>query len=202
MTVRIDDSAGWGSLTNRPHDYDPGKVQEIYLDALEAWRKNPIAWRSISITTDFIVGDSLTISSNNASLNRFIKTFWNHPKNNMNQRLNSMCEELSRAGDLFVLLFRNSQDGMSYIRFVTKDRIAKIETAPNDWETELVFYETQDTGDPKPWYHPDHPEPATQDAVMLHYTINKPIGAMLGESRLDYTVALVAQVFAHVGGSG
>ncbi len=189
VAVRVDDSPGWGSLTNRPHDYDPGKVQEIYLDALEAWRKNPIAWRSISITTDFVVGDSLTISSNNANLNRFIKAFWNHPKNNLNQRLDSMCEELSRAGDLFVLLFRNPQDGMSYIRFVTKDRIAKIETAPNDWETELVFYETVDgigdpVGEPKKWLHPSHPDARSQDAVMLHYTINKPIGATLGESDL------------------
>ena len=96
-----------------------------------------------------------------------------------------MCDELSRAGDLFVLLFRNPQDGMSYIRFVTKDRIAKIETAPNDWETELIFYETQDTGDPKPLVPPPPPRsPARQDAVMLHYTINKPMGAMLGESDL------------------
>jgi hypothetical protein len=184
VTNQVDDSPGWGSLTNRPHDYDPGKVQEIYADALEAWRKNPIAWRTVAITTDFIVGDSLTISSSNSSLNRFIKAFWNHPKNNLNQRLDSMCEELSRAGDLFVLLFRNPVDGMSYIRFVTKDRIVKIECASNDWETELIYYETTETGEPRPWYHPDHPSANEQDAVMLHYTINKPLGALLGESDL------------------
>ena len=76
----VDDSPGWGSLTNRPHDYDPGKVQEIYLDALEAWRKNPIAWRTIAITTDFIVGDSLTISSQQPQLNRFIKILLEPPQ--------------------------------------------------------------------------------------------------------------------------
>ena len=105
----------------------PRNVQEIYADALEAWRKNPIAWRTIAITTDFIVGDRLAISSPNQALDKFIKSFWNHPKNNMTQRLDTMCEELARAGDLFVLLFRNPLDGMSYIRFVTKDRIEKIE---------------------------------------------------------------------------
>lgn len=184
VTVRVDDSPGWGSLTNRPHDYDPGKVQEIYADALEAWRKNPIAWRTIAITTDFIVGDRLVISSPNSLLDRFIKSFWSHPKNNMTQRLDSMSEELSRAGDLFVLLFRNPQDGMSYIRFVTKDRIEKIETAVNDWETELIFYEMQDVGESRQWFHPNHPDSNTHDAVMLHYSINKPMGALLGESDL------------------
>ncbi len=183
VTVKVDDSPGWGSLTTRPHDYDPARVQEIYTDALEAWRKNPIAWRTIAITTDFIVGDRLTISSPNRGLDRFIKSFWNHPKNNMTQSLDSMSEELSRAGDLFVLLFRNPQDGMSYIRFVTKDRIQKIDTAENDWESELIYYETQDTGDAKPWYNPHHPQANAQDAIMLHYSINRPMGALLGESQ-------------------
>jgi hypothetical protein len=64
----------------------------------------------------------------------------------MAQRLEGMSDELARAGDLFVTLHRNELDGMSYIRFVTKDRIERIETAPNDYETELVYYETQDTG--------------------------------------------------------
>jgi hypothetical protein len=184
VTVRVDDSTGWGSLTNRPHDYDPAKVQELYQDALEAWRKNPIAWRAIAITTDFIVGDAISISSPNRALNKFTQAFWNHPKNTMSQRLEGMSDELGRAGDLFLLLFRNPQDGMSYVRFVTKDRIEKIETAENDWETELLYYETQEIGEPKVWYAYDHPNSNQQDAIMLHYTINRPIGALLGEGDL------------------
>ena len=57
----------------------------------------------------------------------------------MDLRLTDMCDELSRSGDLFVLLWRNPIDGMSYIRFVTKDQVTGIETAPNDWETEIAF---------------------------------------------------------------
>ena len=46
----------------------------------------------------------------------------------MDLRLETMCDELSRFGDLFILLFRNDMDGMSNICFVTKDQIQKIET--------------------------------------------------------------------------
>ncbi len=184
VTAQVDDSPGWTSLSNRPHDYDTARVQEIYADALEAWRKNPIAWRAIAITTDFVVGDRIVISSPNRSLNQFIKLFWSHPKNNMAQRLENMCDELSRAGDLFVTLHRNELDGMSYIRFITKDRIEKIKTAENDWETELEYYEIQDVGESKLWYSPANPAAGTQSAVMLHYAINKPTGALLGESDL------------------
>jgi hypothetical protein len=185
VTAIVDDSPGWQPLTGRPHDLDPSQVFELYQDALEAWRKNPLAFRITGITTDYVVGDNIEISSSIRPLNKFIDLFWNHPKNLMALRLESMCDELSRAGDLFVLLFRNDQDGMSYIRFVTKDRIVKIDTAANDWETELIYYEQQDIGDPKAWYSPDHPSSINKDAVMLHYSVNRVIGAILGEGDLS-----------------
>ena len=184
VTVKVDDSSGWTALTSTPHDYDPGKVQELYEDALEAWRKNPIAWRIIAINTDYVVADEFTINSPRRELNKFIYDFWHHPKNQMPLRLESMCDELSRSGDLFVALFRNPSDGMSYIRFVTKDRIERIESAPNDWETEIAYYETQNTGIPRKWLSSDAPEAENSDRIMLHYSINRPLGALLGESDL------------------
>jgi len=184
VSSQVDDSPGYASITGRAHDYDPARVQEIYSDALEAWRKNPIAWRIIAIISDYVIGDKFSISANNRSLNKFIQSFWSHPKNNMQIRMESMCDELSRAGDLFVLLFRNPQDGMSYIRFVTKDRITRIETAENDWETELVYHERLEMGNTRTWYSPGHPDSPSAEAVLLHYAVNRPVGALLGESDL------------------
>ncbi|MEW5870725.1 MAG: hypothetical protein AB1894_15740 [Chloroflexota bacterium] len=184
ISARVDDSPGWGNLSTRPHDYDTAKVQELYADALEAWRKNPLAWRIIAITTNYTVGDHLSISSPNRMLNKFIKNFWSHPKNRMELRLESMSDELARAGDLFIALFRNPGDGMSYIRLVTKDRIVRIECAPNDWETELYFYEQLETGETRRWLSPAATDGLDEPAVMLHYAINRPAGALLGESDL------------------
>jgi hypothetical protein len=184
VSAGVDDSAGWSSLSGRTHDYDGAKTLELYSDALTAWRKNPIAWRIISITTDYVVGDGMRLSSPNRNLQKFLAAFWNHPKNRIDLRLAGMSDELARAGDLFVVLFRNDVDGMSYIRFVTKDRIAKIETAPNDWETELSYFEQQDGGELREWYSPAHPGASSAAAVMLHYAVNRPLGALLGEGDL------------------
>jgi len=82
----------------------------------------------------------------------------------MDLRLQAMSDDLARAGDIFPVLFRNSQDGMSYIRFITKDRIVKIESAPNDWEKEILFYEVQEIGEPILWYGIDHPDASQHDA--------------------------------------
>jgi hypothetical protein len=191
VSARVDDaegyfrSPGWAGLSQHTHEYDPAQVQELYNDALTAWRKNPIAFRIIAITTDYVVGDAIRISSPLKSLERFIQEFWHHPKNRMDLRLEAMCEELARSGDLFVLLFRNPADGMSYVRFVTKDCIERIETAENDWETELVYVVRRNGVSPNDiWLAPAHPEAAEAPAVMLHYAVNRPVGALLGESDL------------------
>jgi hypothetical protein len=184
VVAQVNDAPGWLSMTGRPHDYDPSQILEMYTDALTAWRKNPIAWRIIAITTDYVVGDKLRISSSNRSLQKFITEFWHHPKNRVDLRLEAMSDELARAGDLFALLFHNEADGMSYIRFVTKDRIARIQTAENDWETELVYTEMTETGETREWLSPDHPDAEGSSAIMLHYSVNRPLGALLGEGDL------------------
>ena len=184
VTSQVDDSPGFQNLTGRSQDYDPAQIQEIYADALVAWRKNPIAFRIVSIITDYVVGDNIKMASQNRTLNKFIYEFWNHQQNRMDLRLPSMCDELARAGDIFIILFTNPLDGMSYIRFITKDRIIKIITAENDWENELEYHEQQDIGDPKRWKSPSHPELTAADPVMLHYAVNRPIGALLGETDL------------------
>jgi hypothetical protein len=180
----------WQTISGRKHDLSWSEIQEQYTDALTAWRKNPMAWRSIAITVNYVVGTGISLSSADAGLNKFIHDFWMHRKNNMDLRLAPMIEELCRSGDLFVLLFRNMVDGMSYIRFVTKDMIQKIETAANDWETELVYYETPPYGEyqPRKWFSSDHPEAGMADAIMLHYSVNKPVGALMGESDLTTVI--------------
>jgi hypothetical protein len=176
----------WQTISGRKHDRSWSEIQELYTDSLTPWRKNPMAWRVINTTVNYVVGEGIKITSPLPPLNDFIQRFWQHRKNRMDLRLVPMVEELSRSGDLFVLLFRNNVDGLSYIRFVTKDQIQKIETAPNDWETELVYYEAPPAGEyqPRKWLSPDHPDAGMADAVMLHYSVNKPMGAQMGESDL------------------
>jgi len=184
ITSEVNDAAGWSSLTaGFGHDRDQAEVQEQYEDALKAWRKNPMAKRYIEATTDYIVGDQIKISSQVESLSEFIARFWNHPKNRMDLRLESMCEELTRAGDLFPVLFLNKSDGMSYIRFVTKDEIIRIETKNNDWETEIKYHQKKGIAETKAWVSPQQATDKTKE-IMLHYAINRPIGALLGESEL------------------
>ena len=60
VTVRVDDSSGWVSFTGGPNDRDASEIQQQYTDALEAWRKNPIAKRIVDCITDYVLGDGMT----------------------------------------------------------------------------------------------------------------------------------------------
>lgn len=189
VSAVVDDRPGWQRLSGRGHDRDWAEMQELYTDVLQAWRQNPLAKRIIDITADYVLGDGITMHSPFAPLDEFIQTFWHHRQNRLDLRLAAMVEELSRAGDLFPVLFRNQGDGMSYVRFVTKDTITQIVTAPHDWETELAYIERSQVAagemtDSRTWRGPAHPRAAQSSAIMLHYAVNRPVGALLGESDL------------------
>ncbi len=63
ISTQVDDkSSGWTSLSSRPNDRDLGQIHQLYRDALEATRKNPMAKAIVDITTDFVLGDGITIS--------------------------------------------------------------------------------------------------------------------------------------------
>ncbi len=76
-----------------------------------------------------------------------------------------------------------------------KTAVVAIETAENDWEREVAyvvraaedlrgFQNLGGLGSETRYLSPDHPEAATAEAVMVHVSINRPVGALLGESEL------------------
>jgi len=182
-------------------------AQRQYSDALLAWRTNPYAKRVIDIITDYTVGDGLTPVAP-GEIGRFVDTFWTHPQNRLDLRLPELMDELSRAGDLFLVLFRNAADGMSYVRAMPRSEIVEIVTAENDWERELIYvvrgnaleatpdarHATSEDERSEPvsrhsslvttFLSPHHPDAPAAEAVMLHYSVNRPVGALLGESEL------------------
>ena len=183
VSVQVDDSPGWQSLTGGPNDRDAAEIQELYQDALIAWRKNPMAKRIVDVTTDFCLGDGLTPEAT-GQIGSFLSRWWDHPKNHMDLRLPELTDELTRAGDLFITLHRNPVDGLSYVRAIPKDRIIRIDTLPNDWETEIAFHQVTDSGGTNKW--PAHGAAGSEEAeaVMVHYKINRVVGATMGESDL------------------
>ncbi len=164
-------------------DYDREETLRL---ALEAWRVNPLARRIVALTSQYVVGSGVTLTCAHGATLHFLHTFWQHPLNHMATRCAEWCDELTRTGNLFVLVSSDAA-GMSYVRAVPANEIERIEAQPNDVEQECWIWPkaTPENPDPRPWPGPYAPADGEEnDAVMLHYAINRPVGAQWGESDL------------------
>ncbi len=167
-------------------DYDREQVLEL---ALEAWRTNPLARRIVELTTQYAVGGGLQLRCSHPLGERFLREWWEHPLNRLEMRAAEWCDELTRSGELFVLL-STDQGGMSYARAVPASQVGRVLTAENDIQQEQAYVaRTGPNGEETTFPAARGPEDApaqdgTFPAVMLHYAINRPAGAVRGESDL------------------
>lgn len=173
-----------------PRDRLPADRLQPLDQSLEAWRANPLARRIVELTTEYVVGSGLRVQCAHEPTQRFLQKFWQHPLNRMDVRVSEWCDELSRSGNLFLLLSTDAA-GMSYLRAVPAGEISEITSRPNDLEQPLHFHPRATLEDLHPAGWPAwQPELDLPDArgtfrpVMLHYAVNRPVGAQWGESDL------------------
>ena len=157
-----------------------GELLQEFGDARAAWRQNPLARRLIGLTTAYVVGNGFQVQAEYGPLDRFIQEFWS--TNRMDLRLDEWSDELARSGELFPVLFPNSAGGVPVVRTRPAAVIREVQWRPGDYETETAYIEERHGMDEHVWRSP---ATATGDEpVMLHYAVNRPVGAVRGESDL------------------
>ncbi|MBG0785567.1 MAG: hypothetical protein H0S79_10740 [Anaerolineaceae bacterium] len=162
-----------------------GADRESVLEAcLTAWRENPLARRLVGLTSQYVIGGGVDWGCDHQPTQDFLTAFWEHPLNRMGIRAVELCDELTRSGNLFLLL-STDRAGMSYLRVVPAADIDRIEAAENDVEQPIAL--VGKAGQVYPAYRKDQDGLDGEGGfapVMLHYAINRPAGAQWGESDL------------------
>lgn len=157
-----------------------GEREDLLRQSLDAWRTNPLARRIVGLTSQYVVGGGIGIDCRHEATTSFLREFREHPLNRLDSRVFEWCDELTRSGELF-LLVTTDLSGMSFVRGIPALDVAEITCAENDIEQELSF--TLKDGRVYPGregaMNGDGTEP-----FMLHYAINRPVGAQHGESDL------------------
>ncbi len=164
--------------------------EDLFREALLAWRTNPLARRIVSLTTQYVVGAGLTISCPHQPTHAFLQAWWHHRLNRMAVRAGEWCDELSRTGNVIVLVSTDAS-GMSFVRALPASQVAEIVTRPNDVEQPVLIVEKPAYGAEVPRQWPAYDEATdrpnddgTWPTVALHYAINRPVAAAWGESDL------------------
>lgn len=185
-TTVVKDRDGWEALLRERSTEDRLYVEwaEDVKDALEAWRRNFLVRQIVRLTTNYVVGDGIGISSEISTVEKFIREWWDHRLNKMDLRLAKMSDELVRAGELFPVLFQNEYDKMTYVRFIPARQINKIETDEEDLERELKYHRLGTLKDVQGTWWASRETAKPGDPVTLHYAVNRPIGCVRGEGDL------------------
>jgi hypothetical protein len=164
--------------------------EETLRQALEAWRANPLARRIVELTSQYVVGGGISVESSHPATHRFLDEWWRHPLNQMPMRCFELCDELTRSGELFVVVSTDAA-GMSYLRAIPASEISEVHTSENDIDHETGYLQKPSglelAGRAWPAYDPrdDGPdENGNFRPVVLHFAINRPAGAVRGESDL------------------
>ena len=164
------------------------ELAQEFDDAVDAWRKHPLARRLVGLTTAYTVGSGITLSSDRPEVQRFLREFWS--ANRMALRVDEWSDELARSGELFPVLFTHPVSGLSSVRTVPAALIERVEVDPEDYEQERRYWQTTGPGEAAKWWAGvGHREPPGRAAdaglpLMLHYAVNRPVGAVRGESDL------------------
>src|SRR6266540_21342 len=177
----------WNSEVRDRFDYDR---EEMLRLSLEAWRVNPLARRIVELTTQYVVGVCMRVHADHMDTHKFIEEWWNHRLNQLPMRVYEWCDELTRSGEIFLLVSTDAA-GMSYVRAVPAADIESIQTAENDIAQEQGYVQraTEPGEEARVWPAYDQARDlkggdGSYPTVMLHYAINRPVGAVHGESDL------------------
>jgi len=173
-------------------DRYPYDREEILRQALDAWQTNPLARRIVTLTSQYVVGGGIALGSPEPAVQTFLRAWWHHPLNACPVRAVEWCDELTRAGELFFLASTGA-DGMTYLRAVPAAQVIEVQTAANDLQQEIAYRLRPDPettaveGRTWPAYRPESDARGPDGhypTVMLHYAVNRPVGAVRGESDL------------------
>lgn len=140
-----------------PYERFPHDRAETLRQVMEAWREDPLARRVVELNSQYVVGGGMAVDCPHAGTHAFLQSWWEHRLNRMPTRIIEWCDELTRSGNLFVLLSTDAA-GMSYLRAIPTAEVEEIITAPNDIDQVVeVVVRSPDIGEPPrrfPAYNP------------------------------------------------
>ncbi len=187
QATKVIDDKYWREVNKAagPKDLSWFDLVEQGKDSLDAYRINPLAFRIVELSKNYVLGKGVKIGSEIPAVDDWIQEWWSHPQNRMDLRLRQWTTELSLSGELFLTLHTNPLDRMTYVRAVPSSAIDVIHTAAEDYETEVRYHQVLDDdigGDGRTW--PAPPYAQGDRPAMLHYAVNRVVGMVRGQGDL------------------
>lgn len=116
---------GGNRLKNR--DLMPLQQDRMLEIAWFLWESNPLAKRLITLMTDLIVGEGVTVEAKDQRLQEQIDQVWNHRINLLQRRVREFHNSLALNGELVLPIARNPITGRPVLGFIDPYQILRVE---------------------------------------------------------------------------
>lgn len=165
----------WNGMYRDRYSYQRDTLTQ---EAIRAWRLNPLARRLANLFKIYNV-NGLTFECKDKDTQDFLRKFWNHELNQMDDVLEEISNEIFLTGNLYPI-YNTDQVGMTYIRIFPTDQIADIITAQNDVRQEQSYLtRPAENADVETFFNmPNLP------VFMRHHAINRLAGCAWGEGEI------------------
>lgn len=90
-------------------EWDQTMRREVISRSHLAYARNPLAKRAINLTTEFVMGDGLTITYSNQDVKKVIEDFRANRENDVEGYEKSLCTDLQLDGEVFIQFFKDDQ---------------------------------------------------------------------------------------------
>ncbi len=178
LQVQAIDDRYWRALApDDPLQRPWSEIHSAMQAAQEAYDTNPLAAAIVNTLSNLTLGPGIELTGPTQAI-----AFADHAQNRLTERYLNWLMELSRTGELFIVLNMPAGGGPNFLREMPSIQIDAIETDPNDRERELRYHQV--TNDPEGRWWPSYESQPSAPQVMLHFAINRDAGAIRGRSDL------------------
>ena len=106
----------------------------LYTAVIRLFNSNPMAHRIIEVMRDYVVGDGVSIVSDNTKVQSVIDRFWLNPANNLKSRIKSIAQDVALFGESAIVLTAKKDDPILRAQYISPRMISNVLR----WEYDLT----------------------------------------------------------------
>lgn len=121
-----------GDAKNQRRDLSPLAQDRMLEVAYYLWESNVFARRLVTLMTDLILGQGISVVAADAKNQEVIDATWNHRENKLDQNIRAFYNSLSVNGELALPVAPNPINGISRLGFIDPYQIKDIVPLPDN----------------------------------------------------------------------
>jgi hypothetical protein len=121
-----------GNAKGQRRDLAPVAQDRMIEIAYYLWEQNALAKRLITLMTDLIIGEGVSVEAMDQRNQEVVTLTWNHRENKLKERIRAFHNALCLNGELILPVATNPINGVPRLGFIDPYQVATVQTLPDN----------------------------------------------------------------------